>query len=98
MQQTTDPVALRRTALAVGALILLAGCTSSRRDDVGRPGPAPECPSAERAVPDPARPVIDLDFRLEDDRRTVTGTEAVAFTPDLPVEELWFRLIPNAPQ
>jgi len=28
----------------------------------------------------------------------VTGTETVTFTPDLPVGEMWFRLIPNAPQ
>ena len=31
--------------------------------------------------PDPDRPVVALDFRLEDDLRTVTGTEAVIFTP-----------------
>ncbi|RBY77020.1 peptidase M1 [Blastococcus sp. TF02-09] len=98
MQQQADPTGRRRTALAAGVLILLAGCTSSRRDDAGSTGPAPGCPSTERAAPDPGRPVIDLDFRLEDDRRTVTGTEAVAFTPDMPVEEVWFRLIPNAPQ
>jgi aminopeptidase N len=61
-------------------------------------GPAPECPAIERAAPAPDRPVIDLEFRLDDDLRTVTGTENVTFTPDLPVEELWFRLIPNAPQ
>ncbi|MGY1985716.1 M1 family aminopeptidase [Blastococcus sp. SYSU DS0669] len=42
--------------------------------------------------------MIDLEFRLDDDLRTVTGTETVTFTPDLPVEEMWFRLIPNAPQ
>ncbi|MGY1689500.1 M1 family aminopeptidase [Geodermatophilus sp. SYSU D01105] len=57
-----------------------------------------DCGTAERAAPDPDRPVVTLDLRLEDDRRTVTGTETVAFTPDLPVQELWFRLIPNAPQ
>ena len=58
---------------------------------------APGCASA-RAVPDPDRPVIDLDFRLEDDLRTVTGTQTVVFTPDRPTGELVFRLLPNAPE
>jgi Peptidase family M1 domain len=60
--------------------------------------PAEGCPTAERAQPDPDRPVVEVDFRLEDDLRTVTGTEAVRFRPESRVEELWFRLIPNAPQ
>jgi hypothetical protein len=62
------------------------------------PGPVGEaaCP-AERAEPDPDRPRIDLDMRLEDDLRTVTGTQTVVFTPDLPTDELVFRLVPNAP-
>src|SRR3954454_23808139 len=86
----------RRWALAGGAVLLLAGCTSSAEQ---RPtaGAAPGCP-AGRAAPAPDRPVVHLDFRLDDDLRTVTGTETVTFTPDLPVDELWFRLIPNAPQ
>jgi hypothetical protein len=42
--------------------------------------------------------VIDLDFRLEDDLRTVTGTQTVVFTPDRPTRELVFRLLPNAPE
>jgi aminopeptidase N len=83
-------------ACAAAALVL-AGCNSSSDEEVSA-GPAPECPTAERAAPAPDRPVIAVDFRLDDDLRTVTGTETVAFTPDLPVEELWFRLIPNAPQ
>ena len=66
----------------------------------GEPAPEPvgaaACP-AERAEPDPDRPVVALDFRLEDDRTTVTGTETVEFTPDLPVRELVFRLVPNGP-
>ncbi|CAA9220453.1 MAG: hypothetical protein AVDCRST_MAG57-548 [uncultured Blastococcus sp.] len=89
----------RRSRLLAGAAagLLLAGCTSSS-DDAAGGGPAPECPTADRAAPAPDRPVIDVEFRLDDDLRTVTGTETVTFTPDLPVEELWFRLIPNAPQ
>jgi hypothetical protein len=43
----------------------------------------PLCP-AVRAAPDPDRPVVVLDFRLEDDLRTVTGTQEVVFTPDRP--------------
>ena len=44
------------------------------------------CP-AERAEPDPDRPEVSLDFTLADDRRSVTGTETVVFTPDLAVRE-----------
>jgi aminopeptidase N len=80
-----------------GALVLLAGCTSAD-GPTAAPEPAAGCPVTQRAAPDPDRPVVDLDLRLADDRRTVTGTETVTFTPDLPVEELWFRLVPNAPQ
>jgi hypothetical protein len=50
-----------------------------------------------RAAPGPRRPVITLDFRLSDDLTTVTGTESVRFTPDLPTSELVFRLVPNGP-
>ena len=63
------------------------------------PTPAPGndgCP-AERAAPDPDRPVVELTFSLAADRRTVTGTERVVFTPDLPTDELVFRLVANSP-
>jgi hypothetical protein len=40
---------------------------------------------------------VDLTFRLGEDLRTVTGTETVVFTPDLPTGELVFRLVPNGP-
>jgi hypothetical protein len=86
-----------RAASICGALVLLAGCTSSD-GPVAAPEPGAGCPVSDRAAPDPDRPVVGLDLRLADDRRTVTGTETVALTPDLPVEELWFRLVPNAPQ
>jgi aminopeptidase N len=88
----------RRWAAGCGAVLLLAACTSSPEERAEEAGPAADCATAERAAPDPDRPRVVLDFRLEDDRRTVTGTEAVAFTPDRQVAELWFRLIPNAPQ
>ncbi|RZU33239.1 M1 family aminopeptidase [Blastococcus saxobsidens] len=95
---------------ALVAVLLLAGCTSFA-DATPDPGaaapttaPAPPavpdptvCP-AERAAPDPARPAIDYVFRLSDDLRTVTGSETVVFTPDVPTDELVFRLVPNAPE
>ncbi len=98
---------LRLTA-AAAVVLLSAGCTSfaetlagERRASPGegQPTPAPEagrCP-AQRAEPDPDRPRIDLTFALDDDLRTVTGTETVTFAPDRPTDELVFRLVPNAP-
>lgn len=97
----------RRAVLAAAGLLLLTGCTSFA-DTVTAPQSAPAtttapdaaddggCP-AQRTRPDPDRPVVSLDFRLEDDRVTVTGTEKVEFTPDLDVQELVFRLVPNGP-
>ncbi|PRY52066.1 peptidase M1-like protein [Geodermatophilus tzadiensis] len=67
---------------------------SSPADDGDDGGP--RCP-AERAEPDPDRPVVDLDFRLSDDLVTVTGTETVVFTPDVATDEMVFRLVPNSP-
>jgi hypothetical protein len=100
---------LRLTA-AAAAVLLSAGCTSfADTVDAGRDTGAPpsatssphdpgaaSCP-AQRAEPDPDRPVIDVEFTLDDDLRTVTGTEKVTFTPDLATDELVFRLVPNAP-
>lgn len=91
-----------RVAVPAACLLLLSGCTSFAEP---RSAPAPtRAPattedegSCRRAAPDPDRPVVDLEFRLADDLRTVTGTETVVFTPDLPVEELVFRLVPNGP-
>ncbi len=101
----------RRIAAVLGATsLLLGGCTSfagtvtDADPSAASPSPADADPDAdpdscdERAEPDPDRPEIALDFRLADDLRTVTGTETVVFTPDLDVEELVFRLVPNAPE
>jgi hypothetical protein len=96
-----------RLAAATAAVLLSVGCTSfadtvADRDpsaEAGPSQPAPEpgaCP-AQRAEPDPDRPQVDLEFSLDDDLRTVTGTERVTFTPDLPTDELVFRLVPNGP-
>jgi hypothetical protein len=52
------------------------------------------CPA--RAIdPDPDRPVTMLSFDVSADLSQVQGTETVEFTPDLPVDELVFRLTAN---
>jgi hypothetical protein len=97
-----------RALVAAAGVVLLAGCTSFA-DTVTAPGEtapgvaAPEldadgdgCPD-RRASPDADRPDVTLDYRLEDDRVTVTGTEKVVFTPDRTVDRLVFRLVPNGP-
>ena len=94
----------RPAVLAAAGVLLLSGCTSfartvAERDVAAAPQiPAEEVCPAERAAPDPDRPVVTLDFRLEDDLRTVTGTQTVVFTPDRPTGELVFRLVPNSPE
>jgi hypothetical protein len=94
---------VRRVPLscALLAALLVGGCTTAEPEAAPAPARsspvgAGSCP-AERAVPDPDRPVVDLRFSLAADRRTVTGTETVVFTPDLPTGELVFRLVPNGP-
>ena len=89
---------MRRGRALVLAVLLTAACTAPAGAD-GEPAPATSaaaCPGG-RAAPDPDRPVVDLAFSLAGDRRTVTGTETVLFTPDLPTAELVFRLVPNGP-
>lgn len=90
---------------------VLAGCSLRGHPAAGKtphssgrrsqPGPsatgtleAAPCPATYPA-PDPHRPVIRLRFDLAADRRSVSGTESVRFTPDLPVTEMVFRLWPN---
>jgi hypothetical protein len=94
--------ARRRTVVAAASVLLLAGCGTSFVDTVDGESAAP-APTAEpggcdrRADPDPDRPVVTLDMALDDDLRTVAGTETVVFTPDRATDELVFRLVPNAP-
>ena len=96
--------AARPAVVAAAGVLLLSGCTSfaetvAERDGVATPQvPAEQGCPAERAAPDPDRPVVTLDVRLEDDLRTVTGTQTVVFTPDRPTGELVFRLAPNYPE
>ena len=81
----------RRPLLALGAaLLLLTGCGDSFVDTLAAERSAAASPPAvtpsgedcaQRAEPDPDRPVVELDLRLDDDLRTVTGTGTVVFTP-----------------
>lgn len=66
---------------------------TAQRPGTAQPGACP----AGRADPDPDRPVVELTFSLAEDGRTVTGSERIVFTPDVPTSELVFRLVPNGP-
>ncbi|MEY2422294.1 MAG: hypothetical protein QOI95_2361 [Acidimicrobiaceae bacterium] len=57
----------------------------------GCPDPGP------LAVPDRHRPVYTATAAVDVAGSTVTGSVTVVFTPDLPTNELVFRLWPNAP-
>ena len=61
------------------------------------PAPGAEACLTSFAVPDPKRPVVSLFFTVADTKASVTGKERVTFTPDLPVDELVFRLWANSP-
>jgi hypothetical protein len=102
-------VAAVGAAAVLAATAVLTACTSvtegtgrglsqsAASPTTGTPGsssPAPSCPSSY-AAPDPNRPRVRLTFTVGDDLTTVTGTEHVVFTPDLPVTELVFRLTAN---
>jgi hypothetical protein len=96
-------VSTRRAGLTLGAaLLLLPGCGTSFVDTLAaESSPTQQEPAgttgdcSRRAEPDPTRPVVEFDFRLDDGLHTVTGTENVVFTPDLSTDELVFRLVPN---
>jgi hypothetical protein len=60
------------------------------------PGGAGACPRSP-LPPDPDRPAVTLTFAVAPDLASVRGTEEVRFRPDLPVDELVFRLTPNSP-
>ena len=49
------------------------------------------------AEPDPHRPRYEASVNVDPPSSTVTGSMVVTFTPDLPVDELVFRLWANAP-
>lgn len=87
--------------MALAACSPAPGDRADEQVDDRRPGTPSETPSpAERIrwpAPDPSRPVVDLTFVVADDLRSVGGTERIAFTPDLDICELVFRLWPNKP-
>lgn len=91
-----------RSVAVLACAALLSGCTSFATTLHGAAAPTaaasalPDCP-ASRAQPDATRPQVALDMRLSDDLHTVTGTETVRFTPDRPISQLVFRLVPNDP-
>ncbi len=54
--------------------------------------------STTYAAPDPKRPVVSLAFWRSANGTSVLGQEKIRFTPDRQVDELVFRLWPNAPR
>jgi Peptidase family M1 domain len=100
-----------RAATALTALAVLAACTSTTSGHGSRPSSVPATPTTPAtsatttpsgptgcgsyAAPDPNRPRMTLQFTIAADHRHVTGHEQVAFTPDLPITELVFRLVAN---
>ena len=60
------------------------------------PRPSAPCPASPEGFWDD-QPHVTLSFRVPEDKRVVTGSEKVVFTPDLPVERLVFRLWANGP-
>lgn len=60
---------------------------------------APGCPPVPaRATPDPDRPRHELSITVDVAGRRVVGTLETAFTPDLGVDRLVYRLWPNGPR
>jgi hypothetical protein len=75
-----------RLVTVVAMVLTLSGCT----------GPADREMTAW-PDPSPTRPVVDIEYVVSDNLRTVTGSSRVHFTPDLRVCELMFRAWPNKP-
>src|SRR6476646_1812273 len=69
------------TPTTTSPLSFIAGCPD--------PGPLAE--------PDPHRPRYEASVNVDPPSSTVTGSVVVTFTPDLPVDEMVFRLWANAP-
>ena len=70
------------------AVVAMAACSAS---------PVEQPTAVVQGEPSPQRPVVELRYDVADDLRTVTGREAVVFTPDQPICELVFRAWPNQP-
>jgi aminopeptidase N len=87
--------------VAAVAAVLLAAVASGC--DIGSSSPhtadlrTPSCPTKPYPQPDDARPRYRVHLRIDPGRRTVTGTQAVEFTPDLPTDRIVLRLWANSP-
>lgn len=95
-----EPAGRWRMGYASLFLLLIASCavtTPGRGGLENLPGTDAETCPAVAVQPADDRPVIDLRFELADDRRTVSGSETVRFTPDRTTDEMVFRLTPNQP-
>jgi hypothetical protein len=78
----------RQWGVAAALVLLAPPLTACTGQSTARP--ADNGPWADR-------PVVELRFDVAEDLRTVTGSERVRFTPDLPTCELVFRAWPNKP-
>jgi hypothetical protein len=91
-----------RLQLAVAGAACLLGIVASGCD-IGSSGPrtaelqVPSCSAKAYPEPDPARPRYRLDLRIDPVRHTVTGTQSVEFTPDIPTDRIVLRLWANSP-
>lgn len=85
---TVGTRSLTRTLSASLTLgLVVTGCTPVPQDPT--PSVWPD--------PDPARPVVELDYVVDEDLDQVVGTEHVTFVPDLEVCEVVLRAWPNKP-
>src|SRR5690348_1816907 len=78
---STTSTTIASTTTTASPLSFIAGCPD--------PGPLAE--------PDPHRPRYEATVDVDPPSSTVAGSMVVTFTPDLPVQEVIFRLWPNAP-
>ena len=91
---------------ACAGVLLVSACTSAlaghgrAASNSAPPPPSTSVPSGTAscrtyASPDPNRPRMTLRFTIAPDHRTVQGSEQIVFRPDLPIDELVFRLTAN---
>jgi len=81
---------------AAGATTTAPGTTGSGQGDGAAAG-ASRCPIGPLPPPAADRPSYQLRIDLQPQRRLVTGSLRVRFTPDVATDRLVFRLWPNNP-
>lgn len=88
------------TTTAAGPLTTVVPVPSTEAPDpAAAGGGAFECPPVpDRATPRPDRPRHHLAITVDPGGRAVAGTLTTTFTPDLPTDELVYRLWPNGPR